>query len=1117
MSPNTSNPDGVGTALVHLITRLRHDWRILFEKRWDYHEGLDALAVNGLAAELGRGTVFELESAEDCDRLKVRHPDPHKPPIVWTVSIRGYSQLAEIAHDKDAAANGRAKFADTIAYLRSWEELTRQRGQSSSPSSDRPQPTHRKPLVVSDTEFFERWADTLDQLAVRLTEMTFTPDALSIEERDLERIGAQAGRALLEIVIRFGGGLPQPTMTGTLEPAPTSIHIRMKPDDPDLYQRWVERIPPQFLSIVCSWGSNFRGLTPQERDAALLRQFWSMGGMVIFATYHPERFSCVNPGTRDFPVRRPTGQDHNGQTIWTTETEHMTLAERAAWRRSQARDWADACRAIASVVRKLVKEKAVEHEAEPRGGAPNQPLLGAHSTSSNEPIANPLEAIRADLQRLQSDEVEQNDRRARHEQMAERLGERFRNVTSFGRGLFAPAQYPRNETFFLDLARGVLALNEVLREFDREYPRFRILERLRRASQTGVVALDIAASLLLQEPDSDPTTLAVDLARFQESRPHDVWAMWLTYILDQLVNSHWPPAEKINAPPDTTREEWRIAELAFGCILFPDETFRVLQEGVDYGASEVEDALKCGGYPPLRRPPCRVRNLITYFDSRALHWYASNPPEPLGLLEPPPAIAAITEPPSLRRQLDEVWTAANVLQIVLDNWAKWFVELREKEDAHPGVALHYRENAQRAIAVLISHCPNVAPFNTTDEAALRAMLPPIPAWWMPGPDVNVGPDNKLMETIRTRWQDDREFLDRYYAKPERRIERAKELRGAAALLIDRLKSFPMSVLAAPSSPVTRKNQSVSISERQQPVPTVGIITALPLETSAVRAILGEPEQFDVPGTGAGRTYWKAEIPSPRGGVHHIVLAQGDMGNNPAAIRATQLHAHFPGVKTIIMCGIAGGVPNPNTATDHVRLGDIVVSSQKGIVQYDFVKRTVQKKSKVAAQEVRATSHRPSAMLIDVARRLESDMHFGKYPWEAWIQKGLERLGWTRPGDASDLLADSANPAIILTHPLDSQRRLGQPRVFSAPIASANTLLKDPLQRDALRKQFGVKAVEMEGSGIQDATWSHEVGYLVVRGICDYCDSNKNDVWQPYAAIVAAAYVRAILEAMPGTE
>lgn len=42
----------------------------------------------------------------------------------------------------------------------------------------------------------------------------------------------------------------------------------------------------------------------------------------------------------------------------------------------------------------------------------------------------------------------------------------------------------------------------------------------------------------------------------------------------------------------------------------------------------------------------------------------------------------------------------------------------------------------------------------------------------------------------------------------------------------------------------------------------------------------------------------------------------------------------------------------------------------------------------------------------------------------------------------------------------------------------------------------------------------EVGYLVVRGICDYCDSHKNDDWQQYAAIVAAAYTRALIESMP---
>ncbi len=55
---------------------------------------------------------------------------------------------------------------------------------------------------------------------------------------------------------------------------------------------------------------------------------------------------------------------------------------------------------------------------------------------------------------------------------------------------------------------------------------------------------------------------------------------------------------------------------------------------------------------------------------------------------------------------------------------------------------------------------------------------------------------------------------------------------------------------------------------------------------------------------------------------------------------------------------------------------------------------------------------------------------------------------------------------------------------------------------------------MEESEIQDSTWDRQTSYLVVRGIYDYCDQNKNDEWQPYAAIAAAAYVRALLESMP---
>lgn len=40
-------------------------------------------------------------------------------------------------------------------------------------------------------------------------------------------------------------------------------------------------------------------------------------------------------------------------------------------------------------------------------------------------------------------------------------------------------------------------------------------------------------------------------------------------------------------------------------------------------------------------------------------------------------------------------------------------------------------------------------------------------------------------------------------------------------------------------------------------------------------------------------------------------------------------------------------------------------------------------------------------------------------------------------------------------------------------------------------------------------------YLVIRGICDYADSHKNKIWQPYAAAVVAAYAKELLLKIPG--
>jgi nucleoside phosphorylase len=39
--------------------------------------------------------------------------------------------------------------------------------------------------------------------------------------------------------------------------------------------------------------------------------------------------------------------------------------------------------------------------------------------------------------------------------------------------------------------------------------------------------------------------------------------------------------------------------------------------------------------------------------------------------------------------------------------------------------------------------------------------------------------------------------------------------------------------------------------------------------------------------------------------------------------------------------------------------------------------------------------------------------------------------------------------------------------------------------------------------------------LVIRGICDYADSHKNKIWQPYAAATAAAYAKELLLVISG--
>jgi nucleoside phosphorylase len=298
--------------------------------------------------------------------------------------------------------------------------------------------------------------------------------------------------------------------------------------------------------------------------------------------------------------------------------------------------------------------------------------------------------------------------------------------------------------------------------------------------------------------------------------------------------------------------------------------------------------------------------------------------------------------------------------------------------------------------------------------------------------------------------------------------------------------------------------------RGMSLPRVGIITALAEEFDAVRVMLKKEHRHRTPGPGAGHEYMLGEIPSLRGGTHQVVLAQtARMGNNSAAIRASKMLIEFASIDVIIMCGIAGGVPKPDSVEDHVRLGDIVVSDGQGVIQYDFGKQ------KIVTFDHRHAPRPPSSSLLEAVQVLEQDRLTGKRPWDEYLRRGLALRNLTRPADSTDVVLDKAgNP---VDHPLYPGPR---PRIFQGSVASGNCVQGDHRKRDKLRDLFKIKAVEMEGSGIADASWEYErAGYLIVRGICDYCDvrnkGTQTDAWKAYVAMAGAAYVRALLEVIPG--
>lgn len=313
--------------------------------------------------------------------------------------------------------------------------------------------------------------------------------------------------------------------------------------------------------------------------------------------------------------------------------------------------------------------------------------------------------------------------------------------------------------------------------------------------------------------------------------------------------------------------------------------------------------------------------------------------------------------------------------------------------------------------------------------------------------------------------------------------------------------------------------------------TVAWISPLEVEQIAAVEMLDEEHQSLPQSSRDHNVYKLGRIAN-----HNIVIAGlHSAGNAPAATVVVQMRMTFPHLLFGLLVGIGGGVPR-KTNSGWIRLGHVVVGKpngpDSGIVQYDHGKAlagTIERTGALAPPPVTLLSaaqalavHRDRALVDPVwqdttriptrRRRLRRFANPGPANDHLYRADYLHR----QPGQACDECGCDETQRVRRVDPYEDDQDDSDPEPFvmvhSGTIASGELVVKDAQVRDTLAKRHNVLCFETEAAGALT-----DFPCMVIRGISDYCDSHKNDVWHGFAAAVAAAYARQLFFHMPFRE
>ncbi|SPJ92435.1 uncharacterized protein FTOL_13721 [Fusarium torulosum] len=248
--------------------------------------------------------------------------------------------------------------------------------------------------------------------------------------------------------------------------------------------------------------------------------------------------------------------------------------------------------------------------------------------------------------------------------------------------------------------------------------------------------------------------------------------------------------------------------------------------------------------------------------------------------------------------------------------------------------------------------------------------------------------------------------------------------------------------------------------------------------------------------------------------HNIVIAclpVARYGTNNAANVLTHLIRTFPAIRLGLVVGIGGGVPS----MVDVHLGDIVIGTK--VMQYDLgkvvedgqmqctaVPKIPQQLLGTAVSSLRARHEGEGSRILSILReKFEGRPEYDR-------PSSLDYLFFSTYTHVSQIPGcDKCDHSKLMPR---SRLKKDDPVIHYGAIASGNQVMRSGTQRDNIAQQLDAICFEMEAAGVMDI-----LPCLPIRGICDYSDSHKNKEWQRYAAAVAAAYARELLNVLPMME